>query len=269
MRMVLASRDTRFPGASRIGCNMPTVSRRLTRFVGVTATAALASLIGCGGGGTTELGLSVGVGAAFQFQDGPPRSAGYQLVVLIEQVETATRPTCPKLPSDLRLLVDGAEVTPVFDSATGCLSTPVTLGPYPKIGPVAVEARNGDQVLGQAQFDGLTPGGDATLASPPDGMVHAGDDIVVVPPPALSTAWTGRAFVYPLDDTSVSSKLTPLAERRADGVHVILPVFSGRAAVTFTGMPYVVLPSYSCPGFDVCTADADTTLGPVFVTEVP
>jgi hypothetical protein len=251
---------------------MTTVRAWLARSVGVTAIAALLSAIGCGGdGGRTELGLAVGVGAVFGSDQGPPRTAGYALTVLIEQIANNARPTCPKLPSNFRLLVNESEVTPVVDTTTGCLSTQLVLGPYPKIQTVTVDAQEGDLVLAHAQFDGLTPGGDATLAAPPDGLVHAGDEIVVVPPPALPTAYGGPADIYPLDDTTVNARLDApgTAERRADGLHLVLPAFSGRAAVTFTGMPFVVQPVYSCPGFDACTAIADETLGPVFVTESP
>ena len=66
----------------------------------------------------------------------------------------------------------------------------------------------------------------------------------------------------------MSAKLYPpqAPVRQADGLHVLVRI-SGRAAVTFGGMPYVPLPSYSCPGFDICTANADNTSGPVSVTE--
>ena len=251
---------------------MPSVSLWLTRVAGVTAMATtLVWAVSCGGDGRTELALSVGAAAAFQVEDGPPRTAGYQLAIVIEQVQSAARPTCPKLPTSLRLLVNDTDVAPAFDPSTGCLLTTATPGLYAKIGTVTVDVQDGDRVLGHAQFDGLTPGGDATLAVPADGTVHAGDEIVVVPAPTLSTASASGAFVYPLDDTTVSAKLIPPvpADRRGDGVHLVMPAFSGRAAITFIGMPYLTIPTYSCPGFDICTADADTTLGPVFVTEVP
>ena len=228
-------------------------------------------LVGCGGDGTRDFGLSVGAGAQFQAEDGPPRAAGYQLAVVIEQVESSIRPTCPTLPTTLRLLINGQEVPPVFDPTTGCLSTDATLPLTPQIGMVTVDVQDGDRLLAHAEFDGLTPGAGATLAVPADGQVQAGDDIVVIPPPTLPTGQATFADFYPLDDTTVAAQLYPSQspERLADGLHVPVPAFSGRAAVTFFGMPYVTEPSYSCPGFDFCTADADNTLGPVFVTEGP
>jgi hypothetical protein len=227
------------------------------------------STVGCGDDGRAQ--LAVGVQARFQSGEGPPRTAGYWLVMLIDQVVSSAHPQCPKLPSTLRLQVNDTDVTPAYDADTGCLSTSVILGPAPKFGTVTVDAQDGDGLRAHAQFDGLTPGGDAALAAPVDGIVHAGDDVVVVPPPALSTSGPTAGYVYPLDDTSVSSQLLPAGppDRRADGLHMTMPAFSGRAAVTFTGMPFVTLPTYSCPGFDACIANSDTTLGPVFVTEAP
>jgi hypothetical protein len=255
-------------GGERMGCGgFGSKFGRRARPLG----AAVLLLAGCGGDGGGDLGLSVGATAQFQAQAGPPRVVGYQLVVVIEQVETSTRPTCPTLPSTLHLLISDQEVPPVFDPTTGCLNTDAAFALTPQVGTVTVDAKDGKQLLAHAEFDGLTPGAGATLAVPADGQVQAGDEIVVVPPPALPTGEQTPVTFYPLDDTAAAAKLYPpqLAERLADGIHVPVPVFDGRAAVTVLGMPYVPQPSYSCPGFDICTANADDTLGPVFVTEGP
>jgi hypothetical protein len=236
---------------------------------GAAAIAALACLAGCDGDGRTA--LSVGAAAQFQVQAGPPRAVGYQVAVVIEQVTPSGAAGCPHLPSDLHLLVNGADVPPVFDPSSGCLLTNTALPLSPQVGTVTVDAMDGDRSLGHAEFSGLAPGGAATLAVPADGMVHAGDEVVIVPPPDLPTPSAGPAEVYPLDDTTVSSQLYPSqqADREADGMHLVVPAFSGRAALVFTGTPYVLMPTYSCPGFDICTASADNTVGPVFVTESP
>ena len=233
--------------------------------------AALACLAGCDGDGRTELGLSVGVAAQFQAQEGPPRAVGYQVAIVIEQVASSGATGCPHLPGDLHLLVNGTEAPAAYDPSSGCLLTTVTPDLTPQVGPITVDALDGDRALGHAEFSGLAPGGGATLAVPADGTVQAGDEVVVVPPPDLSTSFVGSAFVYALDDTTVawSQFPTQLADREADGIHLVVPAFSGRAAITFLGMPYVPLPTYSCPGFDICTANADSTVGPVFVTESP
>jgi hypothetical protein len=231
----------------------------------------LACFAGCGDGGRSDLALSVGAAAQFQAQQGPPRAVGYQVAVVIEQVAPSGGTGCPKLPANLRLLVGGVEIPAAFDPSSGCLLATWTSELVPEVGTVVVDAQEGDTVLGHAEFSGLAPGGAATLAIPADGMVHAGDEVVVVPPPELSTASVSSAYFYALDDTTFAWSQFPSqeADREADGIHVVVPAFSGRGALAFLGMPYVPLPSYSCPGFDFCTANADDTLGPVLVTESP
>ncbi|HVV48550.1 MAG TPA: hypothetical protein VHO06_02740 [Polyangia bacterium] len=239
--------------------------------VGAVVVGALACLAGCDGDGRTDLALAVGAAAQFQAPAGPPRAVGYQVAVVIEQVARAGESDCPKLSADLHLLVGGAEIPAAFDPSTGCLLTTWTSDLTPQVGTVTVDALEGDSPLGHAEFSDLAPGAAATLAVPADGAVHAGDEVVVVPPPALSTSYAEAAYVYALDDTTVAWSQLPTqqADREADGVHLVVPAFTGRAALAFNGMPYVTLPSYTCPGFDFCTATADDTLGPVFVTESP
>ncbi len=237
--------------------------------IGAAAVAAFASAAGCDGG-STDLALSVGAAAQFQAQAGPPRAVGYQVAVVIEQVAGGPK-GCPKVPADLHLLVNGSETPTTFDSSSGCLQTSWTSALSAQVGTVTVDAMDGDATVGHAEFSGLAPGGAATLAVPADGAVQAGDEVVVVPPADLPTAYVGAAYVYALDDTTVGWSTLPgrLADREADGIHVVVSAFSGRGALAFTGMPYVPLPTYSCPGFDFCTANADDTVGPVFVTESP
>ena len=136
--------------------------------------------------------------------------------------------------------------------------------PFPQIGVVTVDAKDGGQLVAHAEFDGLAPGGGAMPALSPRTVRCTRDEIVVVPTSGLPTGEATFADFYPLDDTTVSAKLYSL-ERLRDRRTVFTcwsRRSSGRAAVTFGGMPYVPLPSYSCPGFDICTANADNTLGP-------
>jgi hypothetical protein len=206
----------------------------------------------------------------FQSVAGPPREAGYQLAVLFRQAQRSPGSTCSRLPEDLRLLVADQEVPAAFDD-DGCLNTAVVSATVPSLGTVTVDVMDGDETLAHAEFEGLTPGAGARLAVPADGQVRAGDEIVIVPPPELPTGRANLAYFYPLEDESVAVELIPLnrAERHADGVHVRVPAFTGRAAVIVWGMPYVPQPTFTCPGFDFCVADADHTLGPVFVTGAP
>ncbi len=162
------------------------VSRSRFGRTAIPIIAAAMLSVGCDGS-DEELALSVGAGATFQTQAGPPRAVGYQLAVVILQVQTNARPTCPALPSTLHLLVNDQEVQPVFDPSTGCLNTGVTFDLTPQIDTVTVDAKNGEQPVAHAEFQGLAPGGGATLAVPADGQVHAGDEIVVVPTSELPT----------------------------------------------------------------------------------
>jgi len=240
-------------------------------FTGITAAlAATVLLAGCGGG-STDLQLGVGAGATFGVSSGaPPRQAGYTVAVVIMQVTNNARPNCPGLPSNLRLLVGDQEFPPVKDPSTGCLNTPIQVGPYPQVGTITVDVMAGTDPLAHAEFQGLAPGGGATLAVPADGQVHEGDEIVVVPPPELSAGADAPGTFFPLDDPGATKLFGPKgATREADGMHAWVPAFSGRAAVTFFAQPYTPHASYSCSGFDVCIGDADHTLGPVFVTETP
>jgi hypothetical protein len=230
---------------------------------------AVSLVAGCGEDGRTERRLSVGVGASFVSNAGPPRAVGYQVVVVFLQMQSPSTSACPKLPKALRLLVNGEDVAPAFDDA-GCLNTQVASALLPRVGTITADVKDGDETLAHAEFDGLAPGAAAKLVVPADGQVHAGDEIVIVPPRELPTGEASLADFYPLDDASVAVDLYASGvERRADGVHMQVPAFSGRAAVTAWGWPYSPQATYSCPGFDFCVADTDHTLGPVFITEGP
>ena len=71
------------------------------RWIPIPLVVAALLVIGCDGDGSESLALSVGASAQFQAEDGPPRAVGYQLAVVIQQVQT--------LPSELPVgAVDGA-----------------------------------------------------------------------------------------------------------------------------------------------------------------
>ena len=93
-------------------------------------------------------------------------------------------------------------------------------------------------MIAQATYDGLTPGVAASLASPADGMVHAGDDVVVTPPPELPSSQVLLGSILPLEgDPWRPQDIPGSLERRPDGVHATMPVFSGRAALVLKGSP--------------------------------
>ena len=237
------------------------------------AFAWACGLCGCGGDNTSRPLLSVGAAATWSWTASTPADVGYTALVLFLEVVPLGATGCSALPASARLFVNGQDFAPAVDD-TGCVKTPITIGPSPTVGTVTVEVHDGTEVVSHGEFDNLAPGGGATLAVPADGMVHAGDEIVVVPPAGLPTGMLANTFgvFYPLEDAATWTPTgLPVtgATRLADGVHVKVPAFVGRAAVVFHGMPYVPDATFSCSGFAVCTAMPDNTLGPVFVTEAP
>jgi hypothetical protein len=227
------------------------------------------ALAGCGGNGPSQPSLEVGAAARWTDMTATSPAFGYDMVVLLSQ-RTSPDNTCPKLPASTTLIVNGGEIAPVFDSGSGCLDTPIDLGLSPGGGTITVDVREDGDVVAHAEFDALTPGAGATLASPADGMVHPGDDIVIVPPADLPTAMLlGSDATFYIVDAGRSVRLPNAAQRLADGVHVKALSFTGRAAVTVQGMPYIPEPRFSCSGFAACVANADGTLGPVYLTGVP
>jgi len=234
----------------------------------------VSALAGCGGDEARRPLLSVGVGASWSASPATPQDLGYVVTVLFLEVPPPGTSSCSPVPDSTRLSVNGQQLVTVLDD-TGCVNTPVALGPSWQVGRITVEVNEGDQVVSHGEFENLAPGGGATLAMPADGVVQSGDEIVVVPTPELPTGMLAQSFArfYPLDDAGAwrpSGVLSPgEATRLADGIHVRVPAFVGRTAVVFAGMPYVPDPTFSCTGFAVCTAIADNTLGPVFVTGVP
>jgi hypothetical protein len=149
------------------------------------------------------------------------------------------------------------------------LNTEFTTSPTLQPSTFIVTAEQDGKMIAQATYDGLTPGATASLASPASGMVHAGDDVVVVPPPQLPSSAVSVGSVFPLEgDPWPGSQYTAgLPDRQPDGVHTQMPVFSGRAALVVRGSPFDPGATISCEGFYSCIGTASNMLGPVFVTE--
>jgi hypothetical protein len=145
----------------------------------------------------------------------------------------------------------------------------VKLGPFVQDQTVTVNVEEGGRIVGEAVFDGLTPGTAATLTSPADGQLHAGDDIVVRPVPELP-ADSPEAVFYLLDAPVWKPwGISVEPERLMDGVHVTAPAFTGRAVLVVLFAGISSFSTTSCQGFAICKRWADSTLGPFFVTGVP
>jgi hypothetical protein len=210
----------------------------------------------------------VGVAAEWPLSPATPEQLGYSILVGVLQ-----RPeggSCRKIPASTRILVNGTEapLTP-YDAQPDCLQAGVTLGPLFQDQPVTVNVEEGGRIVGEAVFDGLTPGTAATLTSPADGQLHAGDDIVVRPISGLP-ANSGNAVFYPLDAPIWKPwGIYADSERLPDGVHVAAPAFTGRAVLVFLFAGTASFSTASCQGFAICKKEIAATLGPFFVTGVP
>jgi hypothetical protein len=246
--------------------------RRLARtFPGLVAL--MLWLGGCGADPPARPALSVGVSARWNWSPATSQGFGYTIAVLLLQLPPPGASACVTLPASMRLSVNDQQVDAAFDDS-GCLDTPVVLGPVLQVGPITVDVEENGRSVSHGEFENLAPGAGATLTVPADGLVRAGDEIVVAPPPELPTGELDLSFgfFYPLEEDVWFSTgvLSPeQTTRLADGIHAKVPAFTGRAAVVFRGKPYVPDPKFSCSGFAVCTATADNTLGPVFVSGEP
>jgi hypothetical protein len=233
------------------------------------ALLLVGALVGCGDDAPSPSLWEIGAAAAWQQGSTTPPGFGYDLAVLITQ-RYGPDGNChtPPLLAETTFTANGHDFAPVMDQY-GCVNTPIDLGLSPSGGPVIVDVRENGGAVAHAQFDGLAPGVGATLAAPAGGMVRAGDDIVIVPPPDLASSMISGGESFYLIDQGSSISSPGLAQRLADGIHVTAPAFTGRAALTVSGMPYIPDPTFSCSGFAACAAIADNTLGPVYLTGVP
>jgi hypothetical protein len=227
-----------------------------------------ALLAGCGVDAAPAPTLELGVAADWLSSVTAADQVGYYFYVLLEQRTVAG--VCHPLPPSLQVTANGQEMPMTLDS-NGCLNSQLTIGPLlqPPPGVMVVAVEDGGRMVAQAMAGNLTPGVGAALAIPADGRVQAGDEIVILPPPALPSAQPSIASVFPLQQTPWPGVLyaTSYPVRLADGIHFTLPSFEGQAAVVMRGTPLIPVPMLTCEGFAVCTAIATNTLGPVLVTE--
>lgn len=196
-----------------------------------------------------------------------PSRLGYWVTVTVTK-KLDRDGDCETVSPDTRVLVEGTEASFVPDSAVGCARAELQLGPFLREKPIAIVVEHQGEVAATATFAGLFPGTAAVLVSPADGLVRAGDDIVVRPVPEVPTAH-GSAHFFPLDqpDGKVGA-VYGSSERLLDGLHVAAPAFPGRAWLVIRGDGSADA-AVSCAGFAICIGQAAVTLGPFLVTEVP
>jgi hypothetical protein len=238
-----------------------------------------ASLFGCGEDPTALPDISVGVAVTWRFAP-PSRSAlGFTMNVLVTQrppTQNATQ--CRPLPPSARFTIDGEDMTARGTTFDGCFDLRFTKGPFLEFGnaPLTVRYEEGGRQIGEGLFRDLAPGALATLAAPASGEARPGDQITILPPPAMPTSTPAFAAFYPLDEPA-SAEWSPYGvgdgaespTRSPDGIHATVPRMAGRAVVWMIGMPYAPQAQVSCVGFAFCTAIEDNSLGPVFLTVVP
>jgi hypothetical protein len=222
---------------------------------------------GCGSSTSPRPQWTVFVAAGWNDLPTTTDQVGYSVSIQLESYGPTTS-SCPAWSGAMQLQVNGQETATTVDD-TGCL-VKATLGPALKVDPISIDLLDGAVVVAHGEFDDLAPGTKATLVMPADGTFHAGDDILVVPPPELPTGFSGLAVFYPLDPNTWSPTGKGVAPQRlADGLHVTAPALAGRAALTFDGRPFGPMVAISCTGFALCNASANSTVGPVLLVGAP
>ena len=242
----------------------------MKRSVVMVAAAVAGLLTGCGSDSTKPPlhQLALQVRADWDFFPKSLDEVGFTYDVTLSQFAKSSggNVTCDKIPESLTVSGLG-QMLPLNLDADGCVYTHVTIGPTLQPSTVVFTAEMDGKMIGQATFDGLTPGAMAALVSPAGGMVHAGDEIVIGPPPALPSSSTSAGVLFPLEQMPWPGTQTIASERLADGIHVVMPAFTGRAALAFIGSPFNPDAIVTCDGFAVCNSAPSFALGPVFVTE--
>ncbi len=212
--------------------------------------------------------------ASARWNDSPSTvdETGYQVLA---DIGWADRPqSCFSL-SNYRIRINDTEVAPMVygDCRFDVL---VTSGAFQQDVPITVQLKDGDQVLGQAQFEHLFPGANSQLVAPANGQqVAVGDPVVLTLPAPPSNPSSIYAEFYWLDTPATVPPYQTFATGTvsADGstFQTTAPAITGHAAVVLkAGFDGGVVGASSCTGFASCAAEPEgQTVGPVFVEVVP
>jgi hypothetical protein len=245
---------------------------------GPTLCLVAISLLGCGEDPAALPDVSVGVALSWRFAPPSLSELGFTMNVLVTQRPPRGETQCRQLPASARFTVDGQDVTALGTMLDGCFELRYTEGPFLDFGnaPVTVGYEADGQQIGEGVFRDLAPGTVATLVVPASGEARPGEQLTILPPPAMPTSIPGGASFYPLDAPASATwpkygvtEGATSATRSADGIHVTVPRMAGRAVVWMMGMPYSPQADFTCVGFALCTAITDNTLGPFVITVVP
>jgi hypothetical protein len=254
------------------------VSRCRARRPDLLALAVAGGMIvaGCGGSGDNHVPQYLMVEA--QWNDSPSAvdQIGYQLVIDLQWTDRLRG--CFPLSANLRIHIDeNVIVTPPIEGDCAYESL-VVVGGIQTEGSTTVTLQDGDQVLGEAIFDGLFPYAGASVTTPAAGQpVNAGAPFAVALPAPSSQSdlaearfyWTDTPATVPPFYTAVSGTIS------ADG-----STFRGTAPTSATGPAAVVVQSFlgggnfiaptSCTGFQFCNGlPSFEVAGPVSIEVVP
>ncbi len=232
----------------------------------VPVAATVCALAGCGSDSKPSLDR-VELYVSADFNATAADQMGFVYAVSVSQFVSPNQNACPALAPSL-VITAGDQTLPLNLDTFNCLNTKLTTSPILQPSTFTVTAEQDGKMIAQATYEGLTPGAAASLASPADGMVHAGDDVVVAPPPELPSSTVGLGSILPLEGDPWRPQFTAgIPDRRPDGVHTQMPVFSGRAALVLQGSPNDPDFTVTCEGFHSCLGAGSSWLGPVYVTE--
>jgi hypothetical protein len=208
--------------------------------------------------------LSVSIFAAWNEVPTTAAELGYDITV------TVRHRSCEKLVPGARLTVDGRPLplttTNPCDVAGLTFRQPADWNNA----PVTVEYEVGGRVVATGIFEDLAPGVGTTLSAPLS--VHAGDDILIVPPAALPTSDPHLGWFYPLEGLFWQPGRVDLAAlmwRQPDGIRVRIPFVVGPTILAVAGMPRTPEARHTCDGFAGCVGFGSNTLGPIHVKVDP
>jgi len=238
---------------------------------------ALAALAGC----AAETGpprMSVSLSADWDEAPATQQAFGFTVTVVVNQWRDIEA-RCTRPPAPVRFTVNDEEVGPSEPHpVSGCIDFTALVGPTATLEvpeTITVRYEIGERLLATATFHRVAPGLTATLTVPADGVVRAGDEITVVPPPELPTSGPGYPRFYPLDAAPGTPWLAggvrpgDPATRLPDGIHVKVPSMTGPVAMVIDGSGEFTQADVTCEGFANCSGAVATVVGPVYLTVQP
>jgi len=237
---------------------------------------ALAALAGCAAE-TKPPEMVVSLTADWNDTPATPDALGFNVTLVVNQWRDPEL-RCTPPPAPVRFTINDEVLGPWASHPTDCIDILAPVGPIPTLEvpeTITIRYEIEERLLATATFHRVAPGLNATLTVPADGVVHAGDEITVVPPPELPTSGPGYPHFYPVDPEPGTPWLIggvrPLepATRLPDGIHVKVPAMTGRVAMVIDGSGELTQADVTCEGFASCSGGIATVVGPVYLDVQP